>query len=116
MTKRQNHHSKSLFYDDGVLRHADVVSEIFELHRKSHHYSLEKQKPGSKEAIARKVNHIPREFIEEALEVYRESGKKLGQKPHPNYFVAVARRLYLDKSREYSYTTGSNFTNLGRSI
>lgn len=106
----------NLFYDDGVLRHADVVSEVFELHRKSHHYSLEKQRPGSKEALARKINHIPREFIEEALRIYKESGKKLGKKPHPNYLYSVAKRLYLDKRDDYSYNSRSHKNTLGKNI
>ncbi len=117
-----HHSNKSLFYGDGVLRHADIVKKVFELHRKAHHYSLEKNQPGIEKTIAKKVNYISREFVEEALKLYEESGKTLGKKPHPNYFVAIAQRLHhedLDKYSWNSYNRGSQYsknTNLGKGI
>lgn len=115
-------HSKTFSDDDGVLRHAGVVDKIFELFRKSHHYSLEKNTPGLKKKIALKINFINSTFIEEAFKIYETSGKKSGGLPHPNYFVAIAKRLYyedLDKWSNKSYIRGSKYSknsNLGKNI
>ena len=120
--KPMKHHSKTLFDDDGVLRHADVVAKVFELFRKSHHYSLEAKNSGLKKSMALKINFINSTFIEEAFKIYESSSNKTGKKPHPNYFVAIAKRLYyedLDKWSNKLYIKGSRFSknsNLGRSI
>jgi len=120
-----HHFNKSLFYGDGVLTHADIVKKVFELHRKAHHYSLEKNQPGLQKVIAKKINFINRQFVEEAFKYYKEYGKdnpKGSKRPHPNYFVAICKRLYyedLDKFRYNSYNTGSEYsknTNLGKGI
>lgn len=66
--------------------------------------------------IAKKINHIHREFVEEAFAIYKESGLKLGKKPHPNYFVAIAVRLHLDKRQNYEYNTAQHSRNLGKGI
>ena len=116
------HHSKTLFDDDGVFRHADVVSKVFELFRKSHHYSLEAKNPDLKKSIVLKINFINNIFIEEAFKIYEGSDNKTGKKPHPNYFVAIAKRLYyedLDKWSNKSYIRSSKFSknsNLGKNI
>jgi hypothetical protein len=113
--------NKSLFYGDGVLRHADIVTKVFELHRKSHHYSIEKNQPNLLKGIATKINFISRPFVEEAFNFYKDSGKAT-KKPHPNYFVAICKRLYyedLDKYQYRAYIKGSQYsknTNLGKGI
>ena len=113
------HHSKSLFYDDGVLRHADLVKEVFELHRKSRHYSLKK---GRQRETAMKINYINRQFVEEAFKLYKEAGVKMKLAPHPNYFVAICKRLYtedLDKWATKKYNKefdNSKNSNLGKRI
>lgn len=102
--------------DEGVLRHADIVSQVFELHRKSHHYNLEKARPGLKETLTRKLDHIKREFVEEAFEIYKQAGERLPKRPHPNYLYAVAKRLSsdnLDKRLENRYNYNSK---LGKNI
>ena len=112
------HRSKSLF-DEGVLRHSDIVNEVFDLHRKSHHFNLEKIKPGSKKTMAAKVDYIPRQFIEQALEIYKAHGKKTTMsRPHPNYFFAVAKRLHMEDVDRYGFNSyfNRNRNNLGKSI
>lgn len=116
------HRSKSLF-DEGVLRHSDIVNEVFDLHRKSHHFNIEKITPGSKKAMAAKVDYIPRQFIEQALDIYKAYGgkKKMGifmKRPHPNYFFAVAKRLHMEDIDKYGFNSylNRNRNNLGKSI
>jgi len=121
MTRKQlmPHSNKSLFYDDGVLRHADVVHEVFELHRKSRHYSLKK---GRQLETTKKINYINRQFVEEAFKLYKEAAMKQKLAPHPNYFVAICRRLYtedLDKWATKKYNKDFDKiknSNLGKSI
>lgn len=115
-------HSKTLFDGESVLRHADVINKVFELYRKSHHFSLEKRSPGLKNKIALKINFINNIFVEEAFKIYENSLSKFLKRQHPNYFVAIAKRLYyedLDKWSNKSYIKGSKFSknsNLGKSI
>lgn len=112
------HRSKSLF-DEGVLRHSDIVLEVFDLYRKSHHFNIEKVKPGSMKTMSAKVDYIPRQFITQALEVYKAYGKKDKMKrPHPNYFFAVAKRLHIEDVDKYGYNSylNRNRNNLGKSI
>lgn len=94
--------SKTLFNDEGVLKHANVVHKVFDLYRKAHHFSLEKVKPGSTKSTAERIDHIPESIVSEAFDVYCKSGEKSGSIPHPNYFVAVARRLYLNSLDNYN--------------
>ena len=111
--------SSNLFDDEGVFRHADIVDEMFELYRRSNHFSLRKRKPELPRALAQKLEHIPRRFVEEALKIYKDAGKRLGKIPHPNYLYAVAKRLSeenLDKKKYSSYNKEPRINKLGRSI
>lgn len=113
------HRSKSLF-DEGVLRHSDIVNDVYDLHRKSHHYNLDKQKPGQKKALAAKIDYIPRQFVEQAFKIYQEYGKenKMLKRPHPNYFFAIAKRLHMEDTNKYGFNSylNRNRNNLGKSI
>lgn len=89
----------------GVFRHAPVLNEVFELHRKSHHFSLKKKKPELFDTLARKIDHIPASIIREAYGLYLAAPAS-PKRPHPNYFIAIAMRLYgkeVDKKQKTSY-------------
>ena len=69
--------------------------------------------------MSAKVDYIPRQFIEQALEIYKAYGKKTKmKKPHPNYFFTVAKRLQMEDVDKYGFNSylNRNRNNLGKSI
>jgi hypothetical protein len=96
--------------DEGVFRHADILNEVFELHRKSNHFSLRKMKPELFDSLARKLEHISGPILREAYGIYLNA-PALPKRPHPNYFVAIAIRIHqaeVDKNKKSSYIEGEN--------
>jgi len=94
--------------DEGVFRHAQVLNDVFDLHRRSHHYSLKKQKPELFDSLARKIEHISSPIIKEAYGIYLNA-PVLPKRPHPSYFVAIAIRIHqgeVDKNNKSSYIEG----------
>lgn len=81
----------------GVLTHAAILEKVFDSHRKSHHYSIRKTKPELYVNIENHISRLSINIIKEALDIYENSLNKTDNKrPHPNYFLAVCRRLSED--------------------
>lgn len=103
--------------DKGGSNPADVIKEMFDAHRKSHHFCMKKTQPKVVVALEEQALLIPIKFLKASLEVFKTKTKELGKSPHPNYFLKVAQRLYdesLGKSDKDSYIKTN--TNLGKSI
>jgi len=69
--------------------------------------------------MSAKVDYIPRQFIEQALKIYKAHGKENKmRRPHPNYFFAVAKRLHMEDIDKYGFNSylNRNRNNLGKSI
>lgn len=93
--------NKDKLESGGVLTHASILSKVFELHRKSHHYSIRKTRPELYENILKEISNISIKIVEESLSIYENSLNKTDNKrPHPNYFLAVCRRLKETKKGE----------------
>lgn len=114
--------TSSKVIDESVFRHADILNKVFELHRKSNHFSIKKTKPELFNSLARKIEHIPSPVIREAYGIYLNAPAS-PKRPHPNYFVAIANRLHqedVDKNSKTSYIEGSKPRNnpplFGKSI
>ena len=108
--------------DEGVFRHAKVLNDVFDLYRRSHHFSLKKQKPELFDTLARKIEHISSPIIKEAYGIYLNA-PVLPKRPHPSYFVAIAIRIHqgdVDKNSKPSYIEGgikrNNPPTFGKSI
>jgi len=109
--------SKSKNIDKGGVTPADVIKEMLDIHRKSHHFSISKTQPKIMVNIEVAVLSIPIKHLKAALEIFKTKTDELGKSPHPNYFLKVANRLYdesLGKAVKDSYI--KNNTNLGKSI
>lgn len=107
----------NLLTDKGGVTPADVLKEMLNTHRKSHHFSMKKTQPKVIATLEEQALLIPIKFLKESLEVFKSSTIKLGKSPHPNYFLKVAQRLYdesLGKPKKDPYIRTN--TNLGKSI
>jgi len=89
----------------GVFRHADTLEKVFELYRKSHHFSLKQKKPELFDTLARKIEHVSSPIIREAYGIYLNAPSN-PKRHHPSYFVGIAMRLHMedvDKYKKSSY-------------
>lgn len=85
--------SKEEMLDSGG-DHATILSKVFDMHRRSHHYSIRKTRPELYGKILSEIEKVSQNIVSEALHVYENSLNKTdNKKPHPNYFLAVCRRL-----------------------
>jgi len=103
--------------DKGGRNPADVIiDKIFEIHRKSHHFSIKKTQPKIYEKIKEEIKSASKKNLEEAFMAYKASADKAGKAPHPNYFLKVVQRLEkeLDNKGQEPYINGN--LNLGKSI
>lgn len=103
--------------DKGGGHPADIIiNKVFEIHRKSHHFSIRKTQPKIYEKIKEEVKSASRKSLEEAFIAFKASAEKAGKAPHPNYFLKVVQRLEkeLDNKGQEPYINGN--LNLGKSI
>jgi len=84
----------SLIDSGGGLSSAKAVcDEVFDSYRRSRHFSLKRKKPQLYDNILKEVKKMPLPIVTEALNVYIDVEKEDGKRPHPNYFLAICRRL-----------------------
>ena len=70
-----------------------VLNEVFDSYRRSRHFSLKLKKPQLYDDILKEIKKYPLPIAIEALNIYIEAPQKDGKRPHPNYFLAICRRL-----------------------
>jgi hypothetical protein len=110
-------HSNLPAINKGGRNPADVIKEVLEIHRKSHHFSIKQTQPNVMVKLAAVALSIPLNHLEKSLTIFKTKTKDLGKSPHPNYFIAVANRLYnegIGKATELHYIR--EHKNLGKSI
>lgn len=88
MTKLSNSDSNG-----GGLTPAAVLKQVYESHRRSHHYSIRKKNPRIWTMNLAEIEKFSILVAEEAYDVFKESKQADGKLPHPNYFMAICRRL-----------------------
>lgn len=86
--------SKQIVDDGAVIKNSAIVDLVFDLHRKSHHYSLMKLDPELYARILTGCSKVPLSIAQASYKIYRDAKNKTDNKiPHPNYFMAVVRGL-----------------------
>jgi hypothetical protein len=83
--------SKKKVDDGGVLTHAALVAKVFEVYTRSVHY---KSSDKVKNNVLASTKDIPLNILQQAFKVWNDKGKERKKAYHPNYFLAVARRLH----------------------
>jgi len=78
-------------------RNVTIVNLIFDLYRRSHYYSLRKNSPTIYQKALNQTKKYPTWMLEEALEIYIKAKGKDNKRPHPNYFLAICKRIYEDE-------------------
>jgi len=88
--------SSNVKVDNGAALTSDaVVDMVFELHRKSHHYSLRKLNPELYARILTGCSKVPLKIVLESYKIYKDTENKTDNKiPHPNYFMAICKRMH----------------------
>ena len=106
MSSKQREIAIKTNVDVGIPETRDaIVRGVFELHRKAHHYSIRKQRPELFEKINKGILEIPLTICKESFIIYAKAKNKTDEKiPHPNYFLAVCRRLHQDMPDKYLKT------------
>ena len=85
-------------FEQGVqLTHAQLIDLVFELHRRSYHYSIKKKQPQLYVDIFDETKNIPAVTIQEAVSAYLDAEQE--KLPHPNYFKVIAKRL-LERTKD----------------
>ena len=70
-----------------------VLNEVFDAYRRSRHFSLQLKKPQLYDNILKEIKKMPLPLAIEALNVYLDVEKEDGKRPHPNYFLAICKRI-----------------------
>ena len=68
---------------DEAFNHASLVLEVFEIHRRSNHFSMFRTLG---EKVCQAINDVPQQIVRESVDIYDALE---GKKPHPNYFIAI---------------------------
>lgn len=77
----------------GGVTPATILEEVYELHRRSHHFSLKKNNPQIYGMNLAEIEKFSILVAQEAYKVYKEVKQDDKKRPHPNYFMSVCRRL-----------------------
>lgn len=95
MSSKQREIAIKTIVDDGVPQTRDaIVVKIFDLYRRSHHFSLRKSKPELYAHFLEKIKEYHLLICKESFSIYSKARNKTDDKiPHPNYFLAVCKRL-----------------------
>jgi hypothetical protein len=79
--------------DGGGVTPAVILEKVYETHRRSHHFSLKKNNPRIYTMNLSEIDKFSILVAQEAYDTYKEAKQADGKKPHPNYFMAICRRL-----------------------
>jgi hypothetical protein len=100
--------AKAVKGDVDLLTHVGITDMVYEIHRRSHHYSLKAKSPEAYTRLLNEVKAIDIAYVKDAYEIYRTSQQEKDEKlPHPNYFLAICKRLAKEKKKEYSSRQGN---------
>ncbi len=85
----------------GLSTALTIINKVYDIHRRSHYYSIRKNNPKIYRMNLAEVEKYDILVLQEALEIYKNA-KNVddSKKPHPNYFVAVCRRIIKEKPNE----------------
>lgn len=67
-----------------------ILDEVYEMYRRNHHFNLKLTQEKIYTMNLAEVQKFSMLVLEEALKIYDGQGKP---RPHPNYFMAICRRL-----------------------
>jgi hypothetical protein len=95
MTKLSNKDSNG-----GGLTPAAVLEKVYERHRRSYHYALKTKNPRIYNMNLSEIQSFSILVAQEAFDIYKEAKQDTGKVPHPNYFMAICRRLAKEKGEE----------------
>lgn len=93
-------HSKAVKGESGASLRATIIDEVFELHRRSYHYSIKKRNPKLYENIISETKNIPLDILQKSYDIYKGVKQDNGKVPHPNYFLKVALGSIIQKREE----------------
>lgn len=93
MTKQS---SNTEGYDNGGKSPASCLNRVYEMYRRSHHYDLRKTQEKIYIMNLAEVNKYDILMLEEAINIYKSKKNDDDKRPHPNYFMAICRRLAKD--------------------
>ena len=69
------------------------LEKVYDMHRRSAHYSVKKTQEKIYIMNVAEVEKYHILVVEEAFKIYKAKGQP---RPHPNYFMAICRRLNKD--------------------
>ena len=86
--------------DDSVVA-LTIINKVYDMHRRSHYYSIRKQNPKIYRMNLAEVEKYDILVLQEAFKIYKDAKNYDNNKrPHPNYFIAVCRRIIKEKIDE----------------
>ena len=91
--------SKTVKGDVDMSSHVGITDMVYDIHRRSHHYSLKKRAPEAYEELLRQIIIIPIAIVQQAFDIYSSSKPKDEKVPHPNYFLAICKRLQKEEKK-----------------
>jgi len=97
MIKKKSFKDPSLFETDGgveIKSPLTIINKVYDMHRRSHYYSIRKNNPKIYRMNLAEVEKYDILVLEKAFEIYKDAKNYDNNKrPHPNYFVAICRRI-----------------------
>lgn len=99
--------SKAVKGDVDLSTHVGITDMVYEIHRRSHHYSLKTKNPEAYTRLLNEVEKIDITYVKDAYEIYRTSPQQDEKLPHPNYFLAICKRLAKEKKKDNPNGQGS---------
>lgn len=90
MTYSRKKNNEAVSGESGVTSHATIINKVFDAFRKSHHYSIRKQKPELYKSVLLKTQDIPIDILIKSYDIYITVKGKDNKIPHPNYYLKVA--------------------------
>ncbi len=83
--------SKAVKNESAASSRGTIIDDVFELHRKSNHYSIKKRNPALYENIIKETKNIPLDILKKSYDIYKGVKQENGKIPHPNYFLKVVK-------------------------
>ena len=84
-------YSKAVKGESGAVTRVTIIDEVFELHRRSNHYSIKKRNPALYENIVKETKNIPLDILQKSYDIYKDVKQDNNKIPHPNYFLKIAK-------------------------
>lgn len=83
--------------NSGGLTPASILDKVYDMHRRSHHFAIKGKQASIYQMNLSEINKFSILVVQEAFTLYKEAKQADGKKPHPNYFMAICRRLAKEK-------------------